>query len=77
MIASPRIQKYFDMIKKNVNECHALATKAREKNLDPETKVEVALAENMAERVVGLISVLAPQISSSEGPYWRGLQRSL
>jgi len=65
MIASEQMQKYFKSIKDEVLRCHALATKARETGMDPDTKVEVSLAENMAERVVGLISVRAPQIVGS------------
>lgn len=65
MNASPEMQKYFDGLKKSVKEAHERATKAREKGYDPDYNVEVQLAENMAERVVGLISVLAPQIVGS------------
>jgi len=65
MEASPEMHKYFDHIQKNVIALHGLANKARKKGLDPELKVEVQLAKNMAERVVGLISVIAPQIVDS------------
>lgn len=65
MKASERMQRYFGMIRSTVQEAHSLASDARKKSLDPENKVEVALAENMAERVVGLISVVAPQIVDS------------
>ena len=42
-----------------------MASKARKKGYDPDDAVEVQLAKNMAERVVGLISVIAPQIVDS------------
>ncbi len=63
--ASPKIQEYFENIKKQCMTEYEIATEARKKGLDPVDKVEVQLAENMAERVVGLISVLAPQIQGS------------
>jgi len=65
MEASPEMHKYFDHIQRNVIALHGLASKARKKGYDPEEKVEVHLAKNMAERVVGLISVIAPQIVDS------------
>ncbi|MBD3304706.1 DNA polymerase II large subunit [Candidatus Woesearchaeota archaeon] len=65
MQASQEMQKYFDHIQKNIMALHGLAAKARKKGFDPEEEVEVKLAKNMAERVVGLISVIAPQIVDS------------
>ena len=41
---------------------YGLAQQARTHGYDPATTVEVRLAKNMAERVVGLISVAASQI---------------
>ncbi|MBN1544244.1 DNA polymerase II large subunit [Candidatus Woesearchaeota archaeon] len=63
--ASQDMQRYFDELQRKCNEAHAIATAARKKGYDPEDSVEVQLASNMAERVVGLISVLAPQIIGS------------
>ena len=65
MQASPEIHQYFDHLQKNIIALHGLATKARKKGYDPEDHVEIRLAKNMAERVVGLISVIAPQIVDS------------
>lgn len=62
MIASPEMQKYFEDIKKEVLKIHSVASLARKKGFDPVENVEIVIAENMAERVVGLISVVAPQI---------------
>lgn len=61
-VASEKINKYFDVLNNQVQQAFEIATEARQKSLDPEDKVEVSLAKNMAERVVGLISVIAPQI---------------
>ncbi|MBN1645031.1 DNA polymerase II large subunit [Candidatus Woesearchaeota archaeon] len=63
--ASTSMQKYFESLKREVNRQHTIASKARKKGYDPSEEVEVKLAENMAERVVGLISVIAPQIAGT------------
>src|SRR3989344_7126393 len=63
--ASPAMQQYFDKLLEHVNLLYSIANKAREKRIDPEPKCEISLAANMAERVVGLISVIAPQIANS------------
>ncbi len=63
--ASPAMQKYFDKLDAQVQEAYVVASEARKKNYDAVDQVEVRLAKNMAERVVGLISVLAPQIVNS------------
>ena len=65
IIASKEMQDYFDKLQTKCNAEHEIATAARKKGYDPDTKVEVQLASNMAERVVGLISVVAPQIVGS------------
>jgi len=65
MTASPEMNKYFEQLKAEVANSHSIASKARSKNFDPEPTVEISLAKNMAERVVGLISVRAPQIVNS------------
>ncbi len=62
LICSPKIRKYFDSITKEVNNLYEVARKARLKGYDPEPEPEVFLAENVAERVVGLIATAAPQI---------------
>ena len=63
--ASPEMQQYFVWLQDKCNKEHTIATAARKKGYDPADKVEVQLAANMAERVVGLISVVAPQIVGS------------
>ncbi|MBN1792365.1 DNA polymerase II large subunit [Candidatus Woesearchaeota archaeon] len=59
------IQEYFDALEKETLEAYKLASKARAKGYDPDTKPEVVLAKNLAERVIGLISVAAPQLRES------------
>lgn len=65
LIASPAMLSYFDKLNDHTKQVYEIAQKARAKRLDPAPDVEVKLAKNMAERVVGLISVLAPQIVDS------------
>ena len=57
------IEKYFEELEKNVKECYAVAEEARSKGLDPSDKVEIPFARTLAEKVVGLISVVYPQIN--------------
>ncbi len=65
IVASDRMKEYFGSVQGHIAKAHAIAVQARKKGLDPSEKVEIALAANMAERVVGLISVIAPQIVDS------------
>ncbi len=59
------IGKYFEGFKKDICIAYEYAETARKKGFDPEDHVEVPMVENMAERVEGLISVVAPQIRNS------------
>jgi DNA polymerase II large subunit len=63
--ASPEQQIYFDRFKKDCLDAYAIAKKARAKGYDPEPDVSVTLAETLAERVIGLIGVIAPQIKNA------------
>src|SRR3989338_1502804 len=65
IVASPAIQKYFNHIESETKRAYAVATEARSKGYDPEKRVDILLAANMAERVVGLISLVAPQLAQS------------
>ncbi len=56
-------QKYFKDIEDKVSVNLAVAEEARKKGLDPRSKVEIPIARSLAERVVGLISTIYPQIS--------------
>src|SRR3989344_1605743 len=57
--------KYLDEINKKINVAYAVANDARKVGYDPVDFVEIPLAKNMAERVVGLISSIAPQIKDT------------
>jgi hypothetical protein len=63
--ASPAMERYFQTIQAEIQRCYTRAAEARALHLDPEPTVPIPLAENMAERVVNLISVLAPQVAAS------------
>jgi DNA polymerase II large subunit len=56
------IQNYFKNLRKQVDKIYSVARDARSKGLDPVSDVEIPLAMTMAEKVVGLVSVLYPQI---------------
>jgi len=58
-------QKYFNDLENNVKKIYAVAEDAKKVGLDPVSKVEIPLAMNMAEKVVGIISTLYPQMEGS------------
>ncbi|MBN2111726.1 DNA polymerase II large subunit [Candidatus Woesearchaeota archaeon] len=62
---SEPIKKYFQQINDNTVQLYEIAKAARKKGLDPEGDVDILLAKNMAERVEGLISSVAPQLKGS------------
>jgi DNA polymerase II large subunit len=64
-IASKKTQKYFEELNQKSLKQYNVAMEARKKGYDPQDIVEVKLAENLAERVIGLISAIAPQLSDS------------
>ena len=57
------MQNYFREIENKVKVCYSVAQEARKKGLDPLSKVEIPIARSLAERVVGLISAVYPQVS--------------
>ena len=59
------IKHYFEEIDKKVKLAYSVANKARKRGYDPEQRVCSPCAKNMAERVEGLISTIAPQIVGS------------
>ncbi|MBU0666766.1 MAG: DNA polymerase II large subunit [Nanoarchaeota archaeon] len=65
MIASKEMKEYFERLKKDSFKAFKIAEEARKKNMDPISEVEITLAETMAERVIGIISVVAPQIKDT------------
>lgn len=58
-------EKYFEDFKNEVNKVYKMAGKARSQGLDPESFVEIPIALSMAEKVVGLISTVYPQVVNS------------
>jgi DNA polymerase II large subunit len=58
-------QQYFIDLDKNVKKIYDIANLARAKNLDPVNKVEIPLARSLAEKVVGLISTIYPQMEGT------------
>ncbi|PIN87261.1 DNA polymerase II large subunit [Candidatus Woesearchaeota archaeon CG10_big_fil_rev_8_21_14_0_10_44_13] len=63
--ASPEMENYFKVIDDGIKKAYGVATNARKKGYDPEEKVDIPIARNMAERVEGLISAVAPEIMGS------------
>src|SRR3989344_8377375 len=60
-----KINEYYQELNKKIEEAYKIAEEARSLGYDPIDNVEIPLAKNMAERVEGLISVVAPQIKHS------------
>ncbi len=58
-------EKYFKDFKEQVDKVYAMAEEAKAKGYDPVDNVEVPLAMSMAEKVVGLISTMYPQMKNS------------
>jgi len=54
--------EYFQKLEKDVKASYDVAEKAKNKGYDPVDKVEIPLARSLAEKVVGLMSTLYPQI---------------
>jgi DNA polymerase II large subunit len=59
---SKELETYFSRLKKDCLKGYETAKEARKKGYDPSPNVEITIAETMAERVIGLIGVVAPQI---------------
>lgn len=58
-------KQYFKKLEKDVRQVYSVMEEAKAKGLDPVNKVEVPLAMSMAEKVVGLISTIYPQMLGS------------
>jgi DNA polymerase II large subunit len=56
-------KEYFAHIGKEVDKCFKIAGEARAKGLDPESKVETPIATSLAEKSVGLVSTIYPQLN--------------
>jgi len=59
-------QDYFKEIEDKTRVAYSIAEEARKKGLDPLDLVEVAIARSLAEKVVGLISTLYPQLNNKQ-----------
>src|SRR3990167_4608273 len=57
--------EYFHEIESKVREVYKIANIARSKGYDPVDKVEIPLARSLAEKVVGLIATIYPQMINS------------
>lgn len=64
--ATERMQKYFKETISKVNSAYNIAKDARKQGMDTSQEVDIKLAENLAERVVGLISVISPKVNNPE-----------
>ena len=56
VVCSPEMQNYFDELAKKNEECYAVARRARGKGMDPQIKIEIPQAEDLASRVEKLLS---------------------
>ena len=54
------------MIERETKKVYAVAEEARSKGFDPVDKVEIPLARSLAEKVVGLVSTIYPQMIGSK-----------
>ncbi len=60
------INSYFLEIEKGVKKAYEIAGRARAKGLDPENKVETPIATSLAEKTIGLISIIYPQLDDKK-----------
>jgi len=60
------MEKYFKDLEKQVRREYGVAEKARKKGLDPCEEVEIPLAKSLAEKSVGLVSSLYPQLAENK-----------
>jgi DNA polymerase II large subunit len=59
-------EKYFNELSRQVSKEYDLAKQARKIGFDPSNEVEIPLAKSLAEKTVGLISTLYPQLRDSK-----------
>ncbi|MBU0536590.1 MAG: DNA polymerase II large subunit [Nanoarchaeota archaeon] len=62
---SPEMQQYFDNLDTDIKKSYDIAERSRNLGFDPEEYVDIPIARNMAERVAGLISDVAPQLKGT------------
>src|SRR3989344_9404493 len=61
-----RLNNYFKEINEKVNEAYTIANKARALGFDPVNKVETPIATTLAEKTIGLVSVVYPQLNDKK-----------
>ena len=61
-----KINEYFQEIENKTRALYSVAEEARIKGLDPMSKVEVPLAATLAEKAVGLIGTIYPQVNNKQ-----------
>lgn len=59
-------EKHFKSIEKEVKKYYSIAGVARSRGIDPELKVEVLIASSLAEKTIGLVSVIYPQLNDKK-----------
>ncbi len=59
---SAGVKKYFDIIDSEVSRAYDFANKAKSSGVDIDDRVDIILAKNLFERVVGLVKVVAPRL---------------
>ena len=59
------LKKYFTHINDETERAYLIARHARSLGYDPAPVPEIQIAKNMAERVVGHVTVLAPQLGDT------------
>ena len=65
-MTSEKMSSYLGSLQKGVEAAYEICQRARSMGFDPDDKVEILHAKDMAERVEGLISVVEPKIKGSE-----------
>jgi len=63
---SNEMEQYFKSLDSQIKVAYKAASDARKKGQDPEDYVDIPLAKNMAQRVVGLVGDVAPQITGTK-----------
>lgn len=65
--ASSEMHEYFSKLQEDIDQCYSIATEARKKGLDPEFKVEIPQALDLAARVEQLVGPngIAPKIRAA------------
>src|SRR3989344_5451523 len=62
---SEAMQQYFTRLDEELEHAYSIATDARKLGFDPEQKVDIPIAKNMAERVEGLISAVTDKLTGT------------